>query len=261
MGVSEAEQLLAEVIDVDAALAAAEAEVPGGVVAEVELEGTDTPVWEVTLEEAGREFEVELDAISGAVLSVEDEGAIDEDRSGWISLREARDAAAAEVPGTVLQVELGDGEDAIYEVIVFEGDGFAEVEIDALLGTVIAVDRSETYEDEGADDDTDEDSDDDTDEDADDDTDEDSDDDTDEDADDDTDDDTDDDVDEDSDDDTDEDADDDTDDDADDDTDEDSDEDADDDADDDTDDGTDEDADDDTDEDSDDGMSTPEGGV
>ncbi len=200
MGVSEAQQLLAEVIDVDAALAAAEAEVPGGVGAEVELEGADTPVWEVTLEEAGREIEVELDAISGAVLSVEDDGAIDEDRSGWISLREARDAATAEVPGTVLQVELGDVEDAIYEVIVFEGDGFAEVEIDALLSTVIAVDRSETYEDdddegddEDADDDVDEDADDDVDEDADDasdgDTDdEDSDDDTDDDSDDDTDD-------------------------------------------------------------------------
>lgn len=147
----------APVLDRSEAESAAVAEVPGTVIGyEADDEG-GRGVWEITVDGAdGRRHEVTVDD-SGAVVSrddVDDDDRFDDDHDddrvdddhdpalaadAAVSEQQARDAALAEVPGTVARthIEREDGR-VVWDVEVTGDDGLRhELQIDATDATIV----------------------------------------------------------------------------------------------------------------------------
>jgi uncharacterized membrane protein YkoI len=145
-------------LTMEQAVAAALKEVPGGkaVEAELELEGDDV-VFEVEIVSGRKHMEVKLDAISGKVKEVEEEGKEgkkdedeDEDEQAEtdaamakVTLSQAIAAALKQVPGGKAfeaEAEREDGK-LIFEIELLSGDKAMEVEVDAMTGKILEVEE------------------------------------------------------------------------------------------------------------------------
>jgi len=143
-------------LTMEQAVAAALKEVPGGKAVEAELElESDNVVWEVEVVSGRKHMEVKLDAISGKVKEVEEEGKEgekdeDEDEQAEtdaakakITLSQAIATALKEVPGGKAfeaETEREDGK-LVFEIELLSGDKVMEVEIDAMTGKVLEVEE------------------------------------------------------------------------------------------------------------------------
>ena len=148
-------------LTMEQAVAAALKQVPGGkaVEAELELEG-DEVEFEVEVVSGGKHMEVSLDAISGKVKSVKEEGKEgeqdeDEDENedeqaetdaaqAKITLSQAIAAALKQVPGGKAfeaEAEREDDDKLVFEIELLSGDKVMEVEIDAMTGKVLEVEE------------------------------------------------------------------------------------------------------------------------
>lgn len=144
-------------LTMEQAVAAALKQVPGGkaIEAELELEGDDV-VFEVEVVSGDKHMEVTLDAVSGKVKEVEEEGKEgekdeeDEDEQAEtdaakakITLSQAIAAALKEVPdGKAFEAET-EREDGklVFEIELLSGEKVMEVEVDAMTGKVLEVEE------------------------------------------------------------------------------------------------------------------------
>lgn len=148
-------------LTMEQAVAAALKRLPDGkaVEAELELEG-DEVVFEVEIVTGGKHMEVKLDAISGKIKEVEEEGKEDEKdekdgehedeqaetdiaAKGKITLSQAIATALKQVPGGKAfeaETEREDGK-LIFEIELLAGDKAMVVEIDAMTGKVLEVEE------------------------------------------------------------------------------------------------------------------------
>lgn len=146
-------------LTLEQAVAAALKQVPGGkaVEAELELEGNNVE-FEVEVVSGGKHMEVTLDAVSGKVKNVKEEGKDgekdedeDEDEQAEtdaamakITLSQAIAAALKEVPGGKAfeaEAEREDDNKLVFEIELISGDKVMEVEIDAMTGKVLEVEE------------------------------------------------------------------------------------------------------------------------
>lgn len=147
--------------------------VPDGVVTEVELEGrrSNNPVWNVDLVSPGYEHEVYVDATTGEVRGHDrddDDDDWEEDSSraaaAAVGIADAEQVALSEVPdGVVLDVEL-EGPTSqpiwIFEVYSPSDATWKYIKIDAVTGSILAVNDDyigDDNDDWGNDDDDDDD--------------------------------------------------------------------------------------------------------
>ena len=153
-------------LTMEQAVAAALKRLPDGkaVEAELELEGDDV-VFEVEVVTGGKHMEVKLDAISGKIKAVEEEGKADdkdendgedegdEDEQAEtdiaakakITLSQAIATALKQVPGgKAFEAESErDDDKLIFEIELLAGDKVMEVEIDAMTGKVLEVEEEQ----------------------------------------------------------------------------------------------------------------------
>ncbi len=135
----------------EACMKAALALHPGKVISlEAEVE-KGKPIYEFDIQGAdGKEWEVECDAKTGKVTEVEEEVASANDPAfkAKITLEEAQAIALKAKPGKIVETEFsieGDGQSS-YEFDIVGEDGVEwEIEIDAMTGKIIEMER-ETYQ-------------------------------------------------------------------------------------------------------------------
>lgn len=129
--------------ELGAAIDAAEGEA-GGTAYQVDREDRG---WEVDVAVDGRSTEVRVGP-DGAVVGTEDDDLDDDDRraldAARITLHEAVQAAVAQVPGDVTDVEL-DREDGthVWEVSLEDGGDEVDVDVDVTDGSVVGTDRDD----------------------------------------------------------------------------------------------------------------------
>lgn len=128
-------------LDAAGAIEAALAHTPGAVV-EVDAERS---IWEVTvLREDGTGVELYIDATSGAVTRERDQRLSPTQRTApTVTAAEAIDITLGEVPGTIIELDLGlDRTTVVWEVLVrADAGGRMEVYVDAATGTVLKTER------------------------------------------------------------------------------------------------------------------------
>jgi len=112
----------------------------GGHVTEIELEKRKAgPVYEVEIESKGTEYELDIDAITGAVTVRKQQANVPASVAGkLLSENEAIASAKKLAGGEVMKIELDDDDDRYYYEVDLRDDQFAyEVKVDAFTGEVI----------------------------------------------------------------------------------------------------------------------------
>lgn len=130
-------------VDASGAVRVALAHTPGAVV-DVDMDGT---IWEVTVLQAdGTGRELYIDAATGQVTRVQGKTLEPTQRTApQVTAKEAIDAALAEVPGSIVELDLGlDRSTLVWEALVrADAGGRFEVYIDAATGSVRKTERDD----------------------------------------------------------------------------------------------------------------------
>lgn len=132
-------------IGLDRAREIALARQPGGSLREIGFDFEDgKPVYEGELLYGGREYEFDIDAVTGEILKWKDDGPADDndphpDDPAYIGLEKAKAAALNRWPGAeVLELELDEDDGrAVYEGKLVKDGMEAEFDIDAVTGEIL----------------------------------------------------------------------------------------------------------------------------
>lgn len=124
----------------------------GGLVTDSHIENEDgVKKYEVTVIKADREFDIEIDALTGTVTKLDEEVRGQNDvkeevdntqhASPKISLEEAKKIALNQVKGTVTEAELDDEDRRLVYEFEIQSDNYHEIEVkvDAATGKVLKV--------------------------------------------------------------------------------------------------------------------------
>ncbi|MBB4822903.1 putative membrane protein YkoI [Sporosarcina luteola] len=116
----------------------------GGHVTEIELEKKKSgPVYEVEVESKGIEYELDIDALTGAVSVRKQQSQVPADVSGKLLSEEQAIAAAKKLAsGKVVDIELDEDDDRYYyDIDLRDGNYVYDVKVDAITGEIVKFEK------------------------------------------------------------------------------------------------------------------------
>ncbi|QTD40456.1 PepSY domain-containing protein [Sporosarcina sp. Te-1] len=116
----------------------------GGHVTEIELEKKKSgPVYEVEVESRGIEYELDIDALNGAVSVRKQQSHVPADVSGKLLSEEQAIAAAKKLAsGKVVDIELDEDDDQYYyDIDLRDGNYAYDVKVDAITGEIVTFEK------------------------------------------------------------------------------------------------------------------------
>lgn len=120
------------------------AEVPNGTIAEIEIDREDiTPNYDVTVIDDTTEYDFEIDAYTGSILSIEKDLNAENATPPTLSEEDAKAVALNEVPGGEITRVHYESDEFIphYDISVKLGKYEYDIEIDATTGTVREIEK------------------------------------------------------------------------------------------------------------------------